>query len=375
MQEEIAIVCSRATSPRAALKFTLQRVARLNGWAVGHAFLVVDDATGELAPTGIWHFEPGLDISDLVDATMKLRFAPGEGLVGRVAETREGMWFEDVTREPQWKQRGASDPELRAAIFFPIMTSDQLVGVMEFFADEVLPPDPRFEQTVRNVGIQLGHVILRKDLEKEIADLADAEQRRMGEVLHDSIGQQVTAIEIIMKTLHTRLERASRPEASAAADLVGHIRDTRHQVNALVKGLMPGEFDISKGLIDALQALCTRTSALFDVECEIGHDGPLTIADPTKGNHVYRIVREAMHNAVKHGQCSRIGVEARPLAEEGLITIQIHDNGRGLMAASSGDGGMGWRLMQHRANLIEGELDIAQNESGVTVTLTFPRVP
>jgi signal transduction histidine kinase len=212
----------------------------------------------------------------------------------------------------------------------------------------------------------------RKELEKQIADRTDQEQRRIGQDLHDSIGQQVTGISMLAKSLLKRLEAKGEAEAAAVAELVESIRQAQSALRNLSRGLLPVELE-ANGLVHALNNLARRNRILYKTDCVYEGDEEVPIRDGFTANHLYRIAQEAIHNAMKHGRARRIVVSVRTTG--GRVVLQVRDDGIGLGGVEpASTGGMGIRIMQYRAGLIGATLDIeSARDRGTVVTCTLDR--
>jgi PAS domain S-box-containing protein len=220
---------------------------------------------------------------------------------------------------------------------------------------------------VRSRGIALD-VTERKQLEQEILEISNREQQRIGQDLHDGLCQQLVGIEFRNSVLVQQL--AKEEEAKTEALRIGElIRDATRQARLLAKGLSPVQLDAA-GLMSALQELTSNTSKLFDVSCRFECPQPVLVADNTVATHLYRIVQEAISNAVKHGQARFIIVSLIGSADQS--TLRIWNNGAEFPLGASAEGGLGLRIMQYRAEMIGATLKIASaNGKGTTVECTF----
>jgi two-component system sensor kinase FixL len=94
--------------------------------------------------------------------------------------------------------------------------------------------------------------------------------------------------------------------------------------------------------------------------------------DETSASHLYRITQEALTNASRHGQASRVDIELR--ARDGRFSLVITDDGRGFAAAIPSHGGMGLRIMRYRAGMIGACFEIeAACPRGAVVRVTGER--
>lgn len=215
----------------------------------------------------------------------------------------------------------------------------------------------------------------RKRLEKEILSISDREQRRIGQDLHDGLGQQLTAIEFMMQSLKADLAalKDTQPDLLAqVARMSGFLREAITQTRALAHGLTAFMLDAS-GLQAALAELVERTHALGRVKCRFVCPAPVLLKDSETSGHLYRIAQEAVGNALRHAGATEIEVELT--SGEGNIVLRVADNGKG-MPATKKTGGIGLQVMRHRANTIGAELTVeTKRGKGVTVSCALRRNP
>jgi PAS domain S-box-containing protein len=208
----------------------------------------------------------------------------------------------------------------------------------------------------------------RKQLEKELISISDREQRRIGQDLHDGLGQQLTAIEFMLQSLRTDLKQASPEVREQLSALSAFLRQAITQTRGLAHGLTAFMLDAA-GLQGALAELAQATSNLGRVTCTFTCPAPVRVKDAETAVHLYRIAQEAIGNALKHAEATEITVSLT--ARNGTVVLKISDNGRGFVLGRK-SGGVGLRVMQHRAATIGAELDIAGKRSkGVSVTCTL----
>jgi PAS domain S-box-containing protein len=162
----VAVAANESTTIEGALQTCLDAVCRHTGWPVGHAYLL--DAEGELASTGIWHLADPSRFPQFREVTRQTRFAPGQGLAGRVLRTGEPGWIEDVGRDPEFVRAVAAEEGIHSAVAFPVLVGREVAGVLEFFADRPLAPNPALMGVMANVGTQVGRVIERARAEEAL---------------------------------------------------------------------------------------------------------------------------------------------------------------------------------------------------------------
>jgi signal transduction histidine kinase len=203
----------------------------------------------------------------------------------------------------------------------------------------------------------------RERLEKEILNIVEREQQRIGHDLHDSLGQHLTAAAFAGKVLSDQLADQPVP-AAAARRVVTLVEDGIALTRTLARGLTPVELT-ADGLMEAFEELSDSTSERFRVECRFECDVPVLVPEAGTATHLYRIAQEAIHNAIKHGQAKRIIVQLSR-TEAGTV-LEILDDGVGLPERLPAQRGMGLRIMAHRATMIGGALTVRRGPAGGTV--------
>ncbi len=145
----------------------------------------------------------------------------------------------------------------------------------------------------------------RKHMEKTILEISAREQRRIGQDLHDGLGQHLTGIAFMSKVQEQKLAEKNLPEAADAARIVRLVNEAINQTRELAHGLLP-VFSDSHGLMSALKRWAAEVEGLFHISCCLRLDGPVLIDDPNMSTHLYHIAQEAVNNAIKHGKAKNI---------------------------------------------------------------------
>ncbi len=210
----------------------------------------------------------------------------------------------------------------------------------------------------------------RKRLEKEILEISEREQRRIGQDLHDGLCQHLAGIELMSQVLEQKLARRSKAAAARAGDIAKNVRDAIGHTRLLARGLSPVTLE-SEGLMSALQELAINTEKIFRVACRFDCNPPVLVQDYPAATHLFRLAQEAVSNAIKHGKAKRILIRLKE--ERGRLALSIIDNGSGFPTKIPKSKGMGLRIMQSRAGMIGGTLAIGRNAAGGTsVTVAAP---
>ena len=204
----------------------------------------------------------------------------------------------------------------------------------------------------------------RKLLEKQILDISAQERQRLGQDLHDSLGGHLTGVALIGKALAQSLTAKSIPEAAMAEEVVRCINQSISQTRAIARGLCPVELSAA-GLVSALREFASEIEGRFHISCRFRADKGLLIRNLSVSSHLFRIVQEAVHNAIRHGEARTIDVCLVKAGDQ--LALEIRDDGTGLPARLSAAQGMGLRTMRYRADSIGAEFAVNPRKGGGTV--------
>ena len=353
--QDVTVAANEAESVEAALRFTLWRVCEHNGWQLGHV-LQVSEESHTLTAVGLWYTRAGFSFERFRRATQAMRFGSGEGPPGRMLEDRTVHWIRDISADLSFpRQRSATADGIRASISFPILIGRELTHVLEFFSMEVIEPEPGLLEVMSSVGTQLGRVVERQRLQAQLAEAVWNEQRRLGQELHDTVGQELTGLGLIAKSLEGRLRGLSSAEVDKATQVVEGLQSAVGQVRNLAQGLFPAEIDAA-GLALALVSLAERTQAQHGIECAYEEAETAEVRQSNQAViHLFYIAREAVTNAVKHARARHILIRLE--GDEERLSLEVRDDGIGFREEDASKG-MGLRIMRYRAALIGARLAI-----------------
>lgn len=235
------------------------------------------------------------------------------------------------------------------------------------FAVESLP------DFINEVFFEWALMLEHERLQLEVISLPQREQQHFGRELHDGLGQQLTGLGLLARSLVQRITSVEPRERDMLEQLAAGIEQALAEVRTLSRGLVPVQTD-AHGLVSALEELAARVARQSGIKIELMHENPILISDNETATHVYRIVQEAINNAVKHAQADRITLILEANDKEAVI--EIRDNGQGLPCDVRKDDGLGLRTMFHRCNLFGGSLDVSTHaEGGTRVRCCFPLHP
>jgi two-component system CheB/CheR fusion protein len=209
---------------------------------------------------------------------------------------------------------------------------------------------------------------VRKTLEAEVLQVATLEQQRIGQELHDTVAQELTALGLFAQALVESLKPGSSAEGRVAAKIADGVERTLSQVRDISQGLIRVEVD-PEGLTSALTELVERTTERHDVTCTFECPVPVSVEDNQMATQLYCIAREAVTNALKHSRARNITIRLE--VEHNSVSLRVHDDGIGFAEPLPDARGMGLKIMRYRAEIIGGHLSVAPAEpAGVAITCT-----
>lgn len=209
----------------------------------------------------------------------------------------------------------------------------------------------------------------RQRLERAMLDVSAREQRRIGQDLHDDLGQRLTGIALMSKYLEDSLAQEHRPQTAEARKIVALISEAIQRTRELAHGMAP-VLTADDGLCIALGRTADEISRLGKLDCRFDCDPPVLITSQEVAYHLYYIAQEALNNALRHGNPTEISIHLSSNTSSG--TLAIRDNGIGFDPDQVLEG-FGRYTMENRARIIGGTLEtISRKGDGTTVTCIFP---
>ncbi len=209
-------------------------------------------------------------------------------------------------------------------------------------------------------------------LERTVLEISGREQRRIGQDLHDGLGQHLTGVAFMSKVLQQKLRLKSLPEAEDAAKIVALVNEAINKTRELSKGLLPVLSD-ARGLMSALERLAIEAEDVFQVSCRFECHHTVLVRDTDIATHVYHIAQEAVNNALRHASPRRIVIRLAG-GDEWFLTVD--DDGVGISESwppGPGAQGMGLLIMGYRAKMIGGSLEVRPGpDGGTSVCCAFP---
>jgi PAS domain S-box-containing protein len=213
----------------------------------------------------------------------------------------------------------------------------------------------------------------RRVLEREILEIAGREQLRIGSDLHDGLGQDLTGVALMLRSVVAQLRKENSTARTDVEDIISLVNGAIESTRAMARGLAPVGADRG-GLIAGLQSMAVRGMERYGVRAHFNTSlkEPLTLDDGA-ATHLYRIAQEAFTNAIRHGRVTQVTIDL--VTAESTLTLSVQDNGRGFDERNASNNGMGMKLMRYRAQMLGGDVTIANNKGGgVVVRCTCPHL-
>jgi PAS domain S-box-containing protein len=223
--------------------------------------------------------------------------------------------------------------------------------------------------TIEVAGLQkrlyvIRDVLERKLLEKEITEIAHRERRRIGSDLHDGLGQELTGISLLLRSLAQRTRSNHEPHDAELDEIIGLVNHAIQTTRTMAMGMSPVTLEYG-GIVSALLSLAawTRSTLGCEVRLRRALRHPVTL-DEANSTHLYLIAQEAILNAVKHGEARSILVTLSTTND--VVSLAISDDGIGIANGPRLGEGMGLKIMEYRASVMGGSLQIKQRKGGGT---------
>jgi PAS domain S-box-containing protein len=227
--------------------------------------------------------------------------------------------------------------------------------------EEILRLNNELEERVRERTGQLERtngklqreVAERRQLQRQMLEITEREQRRIGQDLHDGIGQQLTGLMLLSDALLKKLAKRAVTENKDVQRITELLAEARVQVHQLSRGLHPVPAT-AHGLMTALGQLAQSVSGLHDIDCRFHCPQSILLEDNLMATHLFRIAQEAIHNAVRHGRAKRIRLAL--IEASGSVRLTVRDYGCGISQAGGKSRGLGLQIMKSRCEAIGASL-------------------
>jgi PAS domain S-box-containing protein len=254
------------------------------------------------------------------------------------------------------------------------LTGEEFSAVLEFGSTVLechYTPTRDASATVTGFLGVATNVTERFRLERQILEISDREQARIGQDIHDGLCQQLVSIGFDTNSLELSLRAQHHSDAAIAHRIMTQLDEAITESRRVSRGLYPVRLE-TEGLVPALKELADKASERFKVQCSCQSGSPGPVCDDTTATHLYRIAQEAVNNALKHSGAANICIQL--VESNGRIELTVRDDGKGVDPRAGQSSGMGLHTMDYRARSMGGNLRVSRGTPrGTVVACHVPR--
>ena len=203
----------------------------------------------------------------------------------------------------------------------------------------------------------------RIELQREVIDVEARERSRIGNDIHDGLGQSLTAISLALKQLEQQLERDGLEHRASVGRISESVRACIGETSRIAQTLTPAIAENYR-LREALGRLAQDVNDATGVRCSLRVGGRECAHSREIETQLFRIAQESVSNALRHADASEIRIEY--VCDGAQSRLEVLDDGHGIRDARQRRDGLGLRSMRYRAGLIGATLDVARRPDGGT---------
>ena len=205
----------------------------------------------------------------------------------------------------------------------------------------------------------------QKELITAITDTQIAEQQRIAQDLHDSVGGSLA----VMKTKLSALLKPENNSKNVINELINNLSQTSDDVRQISHNMMPGEL-VKFGLVSAIQAILDKIETKTFKPSLYAHNLDVRI-DQKKEVHIFRIIQEVIQNVLKHAEASVLNIYLNKHPKS--LNLMIEDDGKGF---DSYNEGIGLKTIKNRVTYLNGKMKIDSIlNKGTTINIQIPMAP
>lgn len=206
----------------------------------------------------------------------------------------------------------------------------------------------------------------------------EQEKNKLARDLHDGVGQSLSALKIILGITKKKLEATSteteKEKLLQTTEKAVYLTETAiDEIRGVLNNLKPEHLK-ENGLTGGLEAMVRDLNDMDNMSCKLQIHKPIPYFDDTITLNIYRIMQEALNNAVKHSKAKTICIVAGEKGDGGFYDFQIIDDGIGFNV-EKGDYGVGIPSMRDRVKMLGGHFKILSEEGkGTRISVEVPKV-
>ncbi|HJT56581.1 MAG TPA: PAS domain S-box protein [Ktedonobacteraceae bacterium] len=243
----------------------------------------------------------------------------------------------------------------RTWMAIPMMLKERVMGMLNLSSRKPNYFTARHATLALGIAAQAAVAIENARLYEQAQELAAVEERqRLARELHDSVSQALYGISLGVHTARLQLDHNSG-ELAESLDYVLELAEAAlTEMRALIFELRPASLE-AEGLITALTKQATAIYARYGINVELDLCNEPDVPPKVK-RELYRVAQEALHNTVKHAEAGKVNLRLR--LTDGVVVLEVRDDGKGFEAAGSFPGHLGLHSMRERIESLDGGLQI-----------------
>ncbi len=250
-------------------------------------------------------------------------------------------------------------------------TSDE-IGILSAYFNTFMERLEKYNASLKQEIAQrrLVEQALLKSQERyrEALEMGDRVQRAIGQELHDDLCPHLIGIAGFSRVLINRLETEKSDHLPMVKKIAVLITEATEKARNLSRGLFPAQL-VKSGFVNALHEMCANVESFSQIKCRFYKKCDIKMAEEQEA-HLYYIVQEAVYNALKHGDPSRIDVSL--VEKEENIFLVVEDDGTGMIQTGKKIG-VGHIIMIHRAKQINSLISWEKpDKRGTRVVIRLP---
>jgi PAS domain S-box-containing protein len=322
---------------------------------------------------------------------------PGHGIPGWVLEHKVPYGTSDAANDPVMQHDLIINADVRSIICTPILDSaGEVLGYFDIrnkkdgegftISDQemLMALAPAASIAIQNaLAYQqrlLAEVELTESYERlralaaNLESVREEERTQIARELHDQLGQALTAMKFDLAQMTDRLVGKDATLAQKAKTVTAQMDTMIKTVRRIATELRPGMLD-DLGLAASIEWLARDFEKRTGIMCEVSVSSPDLPLPRAQSLALFRIFQEALTNVERHAGAQLI--EVRLAATPEALTLQVHDDGRGIQAGEvAGPHSLGLLGMRERAQRLGGTFDIrGVPGDGTIVTVSIPLKP
>lgn len=259
---------------------------------------------------------------------------------------------------------------VQSALVIPLISGRIGLGTLILAKDEI---DSSFDKSeielAETIATDIAAAIENERLTEQTQLAAvDAERQRLARELHDSVTQSVYSLVLLSSGWESMAREGTLDDPAGSFQRLGEVgQQALREMRLLLHQMRPSTLD--KGIVDAIQQRLDAVERRANIDAQLVVQGNLTALPEIVEDELFKIVQEALNNALKHSRADSIKVHIEQ--DQGKIKLRVEDNGVGFDTAAKYSS-MGLRNMLERANAIGGNLAIcSEAEQGTQVMISL----